>query len=248
MTWINEHFDESAGAGNLRPKKPSSFDFVTKLFLPGLTIAAYIIGQVKGNSPRLQWMLLALTVLLVLFGFFFAPFLSMVRERGQRTRDMQATREALPELRRLAGTFAEFVNNGRADTFHYIVLNDLCQGDGARLGKLTIPPGDLWYQFSVYFSERAARHTSRASDLRATMMEFHFLVGSYINLCLATVFERLPRDLQPDVTPKVKSSLNGFQQRFDLFLKEFEDFVKKLEQTCPAFRDIPRSFARPKPL
>lgn len=241
-------FDQPTGAGDHGPKKPSSFDFVTKLLLPGLTLAAYILGQVKGNPPRLQWTLLTLAVFLVLFGFFFAPFMAKMRERGEKSRDTRATSDALPELRRLAETYAEFVNNGRADTLHYIVQTELCQGDGRLLVKLPIPPGDLWHQLSVYFLERAARHTSRASDLRATMMEFHHLVGSYNNLCVAAVFERLPQDLQSAATPKVKSSLNGFQQRFALFLKEYEDFVKKLEQARPTFQGLPRSFVRPKPL
>ena len=241
------HFEQTTGAQDQGPKKPSSFDFITKLLLPGLTLAAYILGQVKGSPPRLQWTLLAVTVFLVLFGFFFAPLKAKMRERSERTRDIRVTRNALPELRRLADNYAEFVNRG-GDTFHYIVESDLCQGDGRRLAMLSIPPGDLWYQLSVYFAERAARHSSSARDMRATMMEFHHLVGSYNNLCVAAVFERLPQDLQAAVTPRVKSSLNGFQQRFVLFLKEYEDFVKRLEQASPGFAGLPRSFVRPKPL
>lgn len=240
--------EQPAGAGDHGPKKPSSFDFVTKLVLPGLTLAAFILGQIKGNSPHLQWSLLAFTVLLVLFGFFFAPFVARIRTRRERLRDIQATRDALPELRRLADAYAEFVNNGRGDTLHYIVQSELCQGDGRLLAMLPIPPGDLWYQLSIYFSQRATRHTTHASDLHATMQEFHYLVGSYNNLCVAAVFERMPKDLQSAVTPKVRSSLNGFQQRFASFLKDFEDFVKKLGQSRPVFQGLPRTFVRPKPL
>lgn len=248
LTLMHIDLEQFAGTGDHGQKKPSPFDFVTKLLLPGLTLAAYILGQVKGNPPLLQWSLLAFTIFLVLFGFFFAPFMAKMRSRSERSRDVRATRDALPELRRLADTYAEFVNNGRADTLHYIVQSELCRGDGRLLVMLPIPPGDLWYQLSVYFSERAARHTASASDLRATMMEFHFLVGSYNNLCVCAVLERLPQDLQSAVTPKVKSSMNGFQQRFVLFLKEYEDFVKKLEQARPVFQGLPRSFVRPNPL
>ena len=245
---MNTILDQLAGAQNHGPKKPSSFDFVTKLLLPGLTLAAYILGQIKGGPPHLQWALLALAISLVIFGFVWAPFRSKMRERDERARDLRAARDALPELRRLADSYAEFVNNGRADTFHYIVESELCQGHGGMLAKLPMPPLTLWYELSVYFSERAVRHPFSASGLRATMMEFHTLVGNYNNLCVAAVFERLPQELQAAVTPKVKSSLNGFQQRFASFLKEYEDFVKELEQTRPIFHGLPRSFVRPKPL
>jgi hypothetical protein len=67
-------------------------------------------------------------------------------------------------------------------------------------------------------------------------------------MCVAQMFERMPQDVQNVVTPKIKSSLNSFEQRFALFLKEYEDFVKHLEDVRPVFHGIPYSFARPKPL
>jgi hypothetical protein len=80
------------------------------------------------------------------------------------------------------------------------------------------------------------------------MMEFQHLVGSYNNLCVAPAFERLPKDLESVLTPKVKGKLNLFQQRFTSFLKDYENFVKGLEEARPSCRGIPRSVVWPKPL
>jgi hypothetical protein len=225
-------------------KNPSSFDFVTKLLLPALALIALILGQIKGSPPGLQWALLVLTVLFVVY----EPFVAKIRQWREQTRDTRITRDALPELRRLARNFAEFVDTGRPDTFHYIIASELCQGNGELIAKLPIPDVSLWYHLSVYFSQRVVRLRPKRSELQATMMEFHHLVGSYNNMCVAVVFERLPKDLQPAMTPKVKSSLNGFQQRFVSFLKEYEDFVIGLAEAQPIYYGLPRSFVRPKPL
>ncbi len=235
-------------APRMDSKNPSSFDFVTKLLLPALALIALILGQIRGSPPGLQWALLVLIVLLVGFGFFYAPFATKIRRWREQAREIQATAGALPELRRLARNFAEFVDTGRPDTFHYIVVSELCQGNGELIAKLPIPDVSLWYHLSVYFSQRVVRLRPKMSELQATMMEFHHLVGSYNNMCVAVVFERLPKDLQPAMTPKVKSSLNGFQQRFVSFLKEYEDFVIGLAEAQPIYYGLPRSFVRPKPL
>jgi hypothetical protein len=116
-----------ASPGNHEPKRPTTFDIITKLLLPGLTLAAFILGQIKGAPPTLEWALFAFTVLLVVFGFFYAPFMAMMRDRSESARDTKVARDALPELRRLAGAFAEFVDTGRNDTFHYIIESELCQ-------------------------------------------------------------------------------------------------------------------------
>jgi hypothetical protein len=228
--------------------KPSSFEIVTKLLLPALALAALILGQIKGSPPRFQWALLGLTAVLVVFGFLYAPVAEKRRQWREQAHDIRASAYALPELRRLARTFAEFVDNGRADTLHYIVANDLCQHKPELLAQLSIPPLALFNQPSVYFSQRASRHLAKARELQWTMMEFHWLVGSYCTFCVADVFNRFPKDLEPALTPQVKGSLNEFQQRFAAFLSEYEAFVKNLEQTRPAFQNLPRTFARPKPL
>jgi hypothetical protein len=229
-------------------KSPSSFDFVTKLLLPALALAALILGQIKGSPARFQWAVLGLTAFLVVFGFLYTPFAEKRRQWREQARDIQASAYALPELRRLARAFAEFVDNGRADTLHYLVTNELCQHKQELLAKLSIPPLALFNQPSVYFSERASRHLAKARELQGTMMEFHWLVGSYCTFCVVDVFNRFPKDLEPALTPQVKGSLNEFQQRFAAFLNQYEAFAKNLEQTRPAFQNLPRTFARPKPL
>jgi hypothetical protein len=220
-------------------------EYVERLLLPALSLIALILAELKGSSWEVRSSLIGLTASFVLIGFY-SPAKSTVKRYLERAKDRRVTEDALPELRRLAAGFAEFVS-GRSDTLHYIAEGELCQGNGQLVARMSLPPISLWYQFSEYFSERASRHSARPNDLRATMMEFHHLVGSYNNFCVAGVFERLPQDLQHLMTPKAKSSLNGFQQRFVIFLKEYGDFVKTLTGR-PVFDGLPSSFVPPKPL
>ncbi len=78
-------------------KNPSSFDFVTKLLLPALALIALILGQIKGSPPGLQWALLVLAVLLVAFGFLYAPLATKIRQLREQAREIRATAGALPE-------------------------------------------------------------------------------------------------------------------------------------------------------
>jgi len=115
-------------------KKPSSFDVITKLLLPALALAALILGQIKGSPPGFLWALLGLTVFLVIFGFVYTPLTEKRRQWHEQARDIQAVAYALPELRRLARAFAEFVDSGR--TLHYVIANELCQHKPELLAKV----------------------------------------------------------------------------------------------------------------
>ena len=230
------------------PKKPSLFDVITKLLLPALTLAAFVLGQIKGVSQRIEWTLLGATVILVAFGFAFAPVAAKIRQMRERSRDVCATRDALPELKRLARTFSEFVSNGRQDTLQAIYQAELCQHRGDLLAVLPIQQFSLWYSFAHFFNLRVERHSPDPHELQTTLQEFHSLVGSYNNCCVTPIFERFPDQLQSALTPRVRSSLNGFQLRFVLFLKEYEDFVKQLEITRPVFSGLPYTFVVPKAL
>lgn len=228
-------------------KTPSGLDYVERLLLPGLSLAALVLAELKGNSSDLRWALLGLTVFFVLVGFY-SPVKSKAQQWLQDRTDKRVTVDALPELRRLSRSFAEFVDTGRQDTLHWIIDSELCQGNAESLAKLPIPQLSLWYGLSQYFLVRVARQTPKVSELRSSLMEFQHLVASYNNMCVAPVFERLPQDLQTALTPKVRGSLNLFQQRFGSFLKEYEDFVKGLGESRQAFHGLPYSFVRPKPL
>jgi hypothetical protein len=74
------------------------------------------------------------------------------------------------------------------------------------------------------------------------------MVGTYNNLCVATIFERLPPELHAGITTKARGSLNSLQQRFSGLLSDYQDFAKNLAESTPAFADLPRYFALPKPL
>jgi hypothetical protein len=56
-----------------------------------------------------------------------------------------------------------------------------------------------------------ARHTSLA-ELQHAVLEFHDLVGTYVNLCATAVFGRLPQDLSAAMNPRAKTELAAFRQ------------------------------------
>jgi hypothetical protein len=229
-------------------KKPTLFDVITKLLLPSLTLAAFVLGQIKGVSPRIEWALFTGTIVLAMFGFAFVPLSAKVRRMREQSRDTKATLDALPELTRLARTFSEFVSNGRQDTLQAIYQAELCQHRGDLLAVLPIQQFSIWYRLAHFFDLRVERLTSDPRELQTALQEFHNLVGSYSNCYVTPIFERFPDQLKSALTPRVRSSLNGFQLRFVLFLKEYEDFVKQLEITRPVFSGLPYMFVIPKAL
>jgi hypothetical protein len=222
------------------------YDFVKDILLP----AAPVVGMfLSWHSPWRLGAFLIATVFLGSLGLY-PRIKTALYARRERVRDTCVTKAALPELQHLAKNFVEFVDNRQQDTLHWIVESDLCQGNGQLLAKMPIPPLSLWSELAGYFANRTLRHSSQLDDLRTTMMEFYHLVGSYNNLCVTPVFERLPKELESALTPKVKGKLNLFQQRFASFLKEYENFVNGLEESRPSCHGLPRPYSSvwPKPL
>jgi hypothetical protein len=227
--------------------KRSAFDYATKLLLPALSLIALIFAERSGKQPKLVWVLAGLTIVFVLVGF--SPSLAM-RIRGwvERRRDEQAGKRVLPKFRAFVHGFGRFVDTRFGDTLHSILQSEMCQGRGDQFDKLGIPNLQLWYGFSQHLIWRVDRQQLNASEFAFLLQEFHHLVGAYNNYCAAPIFERFPRDFQTALTPEVRRSLNGFQQRFVHFLQEYQEFETQVAESRPAFKDLPRGFSLPKPL
>jgi hypothetical protein len=236
----------SLGSSSGDPK-PSTLDYTTKLLLPALSLVALILAQLSGKPPKLVWALAGLTVLFVLIGF--SPSLGRTgRTWIAQVNDSRATKRAFPRFRVLVHSFGRFVDTRWNDTLHYILQSELCQGRGDQFQKLGIPDLQLWYSLSQHFIARVERQRPSVFEFTSTLAEFYHLVGAYNNYCVAPIFERLPRDFQEALTPAVRRSLNGFQQRFVLFLQELQAFLTQLAESRPAFNVLPRFFSLPKPL
>jgi len=154
-----------------------------------------------------------------------------------------------PRFRKLVGQFGDFVDTRTSDTLHYMVTNDfplptrddLCK----RLG--TAPLG-LWNQFWFFFKQRIDRTAPTFTELLAGIQEFHHLLGEYNNLCVAPIFSHLPNDTRASLTEQQRSKLNGFQQRFTIYLRDYMEFAKELSSALPELDHMPRYLPHSNPL
>lgn len=215
------------------------------MVLPSLLIIATIITG--GQHPNLAVALVVLAFLSVVLGFY-SVLVSAFQKWRTRKKDEKTARSAFPEFRKFVRRFENFVDRGQNNTLHYIAQCDLCQGNGATYNKLGLPDLAIWSSFWRFFADRIEQEEPTILALRRAMEEFHHLVGSYNNQCVAVVFERLPQDLQAGITPKTRSSLNELQQRLSSFLCDYQNFVKELAESTPALKNVPRYFLLPKPV
>src|SRR5258708_37918757 len=90
--------------------KLSLFDYVTKLFLPGLALLALILKKDIQQQPPMFWSLLAFTVVSFAAGFY-RPIAAWVQLRRERREDRRVARQAFPELRKFVHRFEEFIDD-----------------------------------------------------------------------------------------------------------------------------------------
>lgn len=228
-------------------RKPSAFDFATRLLVPTLTLIALIFTQVNGKQPGLAWSLVGLTLLSLGVGFLPSVKTKM-HKWSEQAKDKAVATQAFPEFRKFVNRFHDFVVDGRCDTLHYIVQDELVRGDGIRYQQLAMPGIGFWGAPLEFFLRRIDAQRPSMVELKMAIEEFHFLVGSYNNQCVSQVFERLPQDLQSSLTSRTKANLNSFEQRFDHFLTDYQNFTKELCASRPALRSLQGAFAHPKPL
>lgn len=235
--------------GRQEQPKLTPFDYATKLFLPGLSVIAVILT--RNLQPRLSWGLLALAFVSLVVGFV-QPIASACRNWAERREDRRIARNAFPELRRFVHRFEEFIGTRfQTGTLHYIAQCDVCDGNGLHYQALRLPELSVWHAFWKNLADRLDRmdmKRANISDLRHELTAFFDLVGTYDNECVSLLFDRLPQNERSALTPKAKSSLNSFQQRFAHFIQEYKNFAKDLSESRPSLNDVHYIFSIPKPI
>jgi hypothetical protein len=93
-------------------------------------------------------------------------------------------------------------------------------------------------------SDRVALDSTRV----ATLNEFHYLVSSYNNFCVAPIFEALPANIRAQIAPDTRAALNLFQPRFRGYLEGYQFFVQRLASGRPVLRGTRCTFNMPKPM
>lgn len=237
-------FENSQEEG--RPQRPSPFDFLTKLLIPGLALVALIVAQLQ-DQRTLSWVLLGFLIAALAIGFY-QPLKGRLKFRINRWRDERRARRFFPELRKFSHRFREFVDTGRSDTLHYIALHELNRSNTSEFVKLGLPSVGLFNGFSYHFTTRIENQEVSLTGLLQSVLEFNHLISSYTTECVLLMFDRLPQDLRSALRPELKSSLNSFQQRFVRFLDDYEEFLRELGESLVTAPHGPHYFARPKPL
>jgi hypothetical protein len=78
--------------------------------------------------------------------------------------------------------------------------------------SLGMPDAAAWSGRSDLFSNRLDRQKPSLAELQYAVLEFHDLVGTYVNLCTTAVFGRLPQDSSAAMNPRAKTELAAFRQ------------------------------------
>jgi len=228
------------------PPKPTTFEVLTKLLVPALALAAVIVAQLQ-QQRLLSWVLLGILLLFLGIGFF--PSLRrQTRECVENWRDKRLARRVFPQFRTFVRRFGEYVSPQRGDTLHEIALGELCSRNHANFGKLGFPPVQLFNGFWYYLRLRTESLAASPSNLVTSIAEFNDLVSSYNNSCVSMVFDRFPAELQPMLTPNARSKLESFREQFALFLSNYSEFLKGLDESFSKPRIEPWGFSRPGPL
>jgi|SRR6267378_969742 len=227
--------------------KTSSRGLKSKDIIPALMLVGYVLVNLYGKWPRWSWILLILAVLSFVLDHY-TSLKDVVLKWKEGRDDRKAARKAFPELQEFVRRFAQFVNRQAPDTLHYIVESDIWHGQAALRADCQLPNVDIWVYQRLYFSERLDRQPKTMKELRPALLEFHYLVASYNNFCVAPIFELLPANVRGQITPPTVSKLNLFQQKFRGYLEGYQLFVERLAEARPILRGTYSIFNMPKPM
>lgn len=225
----------------------TSYDYAKDFVLPIMLAVATGVSALWGRSG-----VLTLCVGIATLGVFAFAFIRLRQRRKAQASDKAQQNIAAifyPRFRNQVHHFEEFVNTGTNDTLHSIAVSDvsapLREEFSKRLG--TAPIG-TWNQFWYFFRMRVDRTEPAFAELVAGVQEFHHLLGAYCNLCVAPIFTNLPDNIRATLTERERSALNGFQQRFTLYLRDYMAFAKELSQASPELSHLPRHLPNSNPL
>lgn len=253
------------------PQKPTSFDYATRFIIPLLSLVAVIVSALQ-QHPVAMGVLIGITVFSLILGFL-PQARAWAGSRAQARHDERAARLAFPALRKFVGRFGEFVSTSSGVGLHAIAQSDARPAGPGPLMQLGLPTIiDIFQGLWFTLNERTTiEHPTRA-NLRLSLSEFSMLINLYNNHCMYAVFERLPQELRAQTSglPKhvedqidwermgqqppgqlsedAKRSLEGFRERFNAFLNDYEGFLRDFDEGFAQRHQIARSFLRVKPL
>lgn len=225
----------------------SNRGLTSKDIIPILMLVGYVFVNLYGKWPRWSWILLILVALSFTFDHY-ATLKNVFLRWKERRDDGKAARKAFPELQEFVRRFGPFINRQTNDTLHYIVESDIYHGQQDLRADCQLPNVDIWIYHRLYFSDRLDRQPKTMKELRPALMEFHYLVASYNNFCVAPILENTPPKVRAQITPQILAKLNLFQQKFRGYLEGYQLFVERLVEARPILHGTPSMFNMPKPM
>ena len=125
--------------------------------------------------------------------------------------------------------------------------SDIYHGQPALRADCQLPNVDIWIYQRQYFSERLERCSKTMNELQPALKEFHYLIASYNNFCVAPILDHLPINIRAQVQPHACAKLNLFQQQFHRYLDDYKLFVERLVKERPILDGSPSTFSMPNP-
>jgi len=225
----------------------SSRKWKSKDFIPVLALVGYVLVNLWGKWPRWSWILLIAAFLTVVLDYYDA-FKNLALRWTINRKEDKAARKTFPELQEFVRRFAPFLSRQTNDTLHYIVESDIWYGQPDLRADCQLPNVDIWAYQREYFEKRLDRQPKTMKELRPALMEFHYLVASYNNFCVAMIFTLFPPNMRDRITPEARRKLNLFQQTFGTYLQSYRLFVERLMEECPTLSGTPSTFNMPRPM
>src|SRR5262249_25400697 len=156
-----------------------------------LSLIAYIIVQLSDKHPTQAKVILGVTVFLFLANYL--PWLNLrIAQWNERRRDDAVARNTFPEFREFVHRFGPFIDSRVNDTLQAIVRTEIVQRRNDNNAAFNLPNMALFHGWWDYFWQRLDRQPRTITEVRAALMEFHLLVGSYTNYCVTPIFELSP--------------------------------------------------------
>lgn len=228
-------------------EKASAIDTVAKV----LPVIVAVFAALQPQRSRF-WGLLAVALIFLAAGFY-GQLSARLRNWTGRIGDALRIRKAFPEFLLYMRQFGEWFESMRSDSLHCIlqdlVFRSVPPSPSLQIGyeKLQIVPVDVYKGFWSLLYRRIAAEKPSRERFELAVREFSFLVGSYNDTCVASVFDRLPPEIRQHMSDSVKSRLNLFQQQFAAFLDRYSMFLNGVSDKCETI-DVRAVFRPPQPL
>ena len=218
---------------------------VRELIKSALALVPVAAALVQHEAARF-WGLLGFGLLL-LAASFYRGIGAQVRSWSRARRERRLARQSFPQLFKLVQRFAEFVDINRNDTLHAILSSEVL-GHSRDLRGMDVAALTLLSGFWGRLRDRMARSPTSVNNLSDALADFDNLLWAYESFCVQPVFERFPRDLHAQLTPKARSELEAFRSRYVLFRSSYGNFARDVAGELSAAHLNLFSTPLPKPL